>query len=169
MSLRGGFNRPMRTWRDRTIVRFGKEEITAVEVRAGASLVAMAKGKDGAWSVNGRPADEKKVLEFVDDVAFFRAIDFAEPAELDKSGLDKPSAAVSITAGEKKLAIFYGLEKPESTYRYVRTDASAIIYLVAKEVAESLIKRESDFPAPTAAAPAGERVPAEATTETKEK
>lgn len=149
MDLRGVVSRPVSGWRDRAIVPFARDEITAVQVRIGGATLALARtAKDGTWQVNGRAAARESVEGHVDLIAGLRAVDFAAPAEEARAGFDWPVAVIALEAGTKKAVLTLGAKKEGASQSYLRRDGSPAIFLVSQYVAEALLKKDTDFPPP---------------------
>ncbi len=147
-NLKGVFGRSLEGWRDKEIVRVGRDEVTAVTIETDGVTLNLDRSAGGEWQVNGREADQKEVGDYLDRVASIRAVGFAEAEEEARAGLDQPVANIALSTGEKTIRITVGALKEGDNQHFLRTDRSEIVYLVGKYVADFLVRKEADFPLP---------------------
>jgi hypothetical protein len=147
-SLRGVFARGVGGWRDRKVVKLGREEVTGVVMRDGDELLTLIQEEAGEWKIEGRAADRQLVEDYLDRVVTLRASDFAAEGELPLAGLDEPSAEITLTAGEESLTIFIGALKEETRQRYLRAGSAGTVYLVSQYTTDSLLRKEGEFTPP---------------------
>ncbi len=144
-SLRGVFARGVGGWRDRKIVKIGREAVTGVVIREVDEVLTLTRDEGGEWKVEGRAADRQLVEDYLDRIVTLRASDFAAEEELPLAGLDEPSAAITLTAAEESLTLFLGALKEEARQRYLRAGDDRTVYLVSRYTADSLLRKEADF------------------------
>ncbi len=147
-SLRGTFARGVSGWRDRKIVKVGREAVTGVVIRDGDEVLTLTTEEAGEWNIEGRAADRQLVEDYLDRVVSLKASAFAAEGELPLAGLDEPSAAITLTAGEESLTLFLGAQKEEARQRYLRAGDDGTVYLVSQYTADSLLREEADFSPP---------------------
>jgi hypothetical protein len=147
-SLGGVFARGVSGWRDRKIVKVGREAVTGVVIRDGDEVLTLTTEEAGEWNIEGRAADRQLVEDYLDRVVSLKASAFAAEGELPLAGLDEPSAAITLAAGEESLTLFLGAQKEEARQRYLRAGDDGTVYLVSRYTADSLLREEADFSPP---------------------
>lgn len=116
-------------FRDREFPSLGIAEPVRVEFTAPGRRVAFAR-REGRWEtaegglpfpVNAQGID-RAVRKAGPE---FRATDLADPSDLAKLGLDRPTHAITITAGDGTVARITGAGDPSGDRWYVRLDAKS--------------------------------------------
>jgi hypothetical protein len=75
----GLVNKPLKEWRDRTLLHLPREQITEVQYRYGDTTVVLAF-RDSAWTVNGRRANTEVVNGVLNALSAFEADDLIDGA-----------------------------------------------------------------------------------------
>jgi len=144
-SLRGVFARGADGWRDRKIVKIGPEAVTSIVIREVDEVLTLTREEGGEWNIEGRAADRQIVEDYLDRIVTLRAAAFAAEEELPLAGLDEPSAAITLTAGEESLTLLVGAPKEVARQRYLRAGDDRTVYLVSRYTADSLLRKEAYF------------------------
>src|SRR5262249_36528900 len=122
------FNKGTFDLRDKTVWKFDRDKVDGIEVTDGGKPRALAKGT-GDWKLT-RPVEARADFGTVEGLvgrlqsAQMKSMvtENAEPADLNKYGLDKPEVTVNVSAGSAKATLLVGGKAEDNTI-YVR-DAS---------------------------------------------
>ncbi|MCX8043585.1 MAG: DUF4340 domain-containing protein [Desulfobacterota bacterium] len=133
------FERELKDWRDKTIVRVDKDAILEYVVEGDMSL-AMKKDDTGVWQVvkpsvftAKKDAAEKVITSF----SGLKAVDFPE-GKLSEFGLDKPRRTIrAVLKDGSSQTLFVGKEKNAYQF-FVKTASSDTVYVIEKYSLESL-------------------------------
>lgn len=161
--IRSAFDKGRRGWRDRKILAFAAEEVTAVRFTNGDTTIALRKGGEGMWTVEG---DETRVARapILDGVlrtlSRYMTDDFADSVAADTAGFSPPARTIEVTlsAGEPQVLEVGAMKSP--TQYWVRRKGQEMIFVVSKGRVETLFKSHEELteakpepvPAPAAAA-----------------
>ena len=149
--LKATFDKGYRSWRDRTIFAFLKEDVTHLTIRSEEEEVELQIDAAGAWQML-KPivsaADGAEVEAITDLMSSLEADDFAEPKDLSEYGLDAPKASINATLKEGSArTLLIGLE--ESGSYYVKREDKGQIFELNKGHVDKLIKESADLKSET--------------------
>jgi hypothetical protein len=143
-------------WRDKVITDFKRDDITTIAVEAAGKGKIVFKripaDKDKKTQEQFEVTSSPVKIEKLDDsvpqgiasaVYSLRAVDFADAAKPEETGLDKADYTITPEAGGKSYPILIG--KPKGDNYYVKTPGSAQVFLVPKWSAERLAKPPLEF------------------------
>ncbi len=129
-------SRPVRDWRDKTIIEVPKEQIQNVAYQYGDTTFTLTF-RDSAWFVDDSPADPQVVNGVLASLAHFTAYDFVDmPPE------PPPAIAAAISYNGVQVR-FSHLENTE--LYLVQGSGSTQWYEVQKWRANQVLKRKKDF------------------------
>jgi hypothetical protein len=150
------FNRSTFDFRDKTALKFNRDDVDAVTIdAAGAPPVTLAK-KGGDWHIGPPNADLPADFSSVDAIlsrlsqAQMKAIvaGATGPAPSDKDlktyGLDKPALVATVSAGSTKAALALGGKKDDTTI-YARDLSKPIVFTVDASLLTDLKKTPADL------------------------
>jgi len=161
--IRSAFDKGRRGWRDRKILSFVPEDATGLRFAMGDTVLALTKGSDGAWAVDGDPslAGRAPVIDGVlRSLSRYMTDDFADSVAADTAGFVPPARTIEVTfaAGSPQRLEVGALKSP--TQYWVRRGDAAMIYVVSKGRVETLFKGRDEIVEPKPA-PAAEPAVAE--------
>ncbi|MDP8225061.1 MAG: DUF4340 domain-containing protein [Candidatus Lernaella stagnicola] len=143
--LQDTFDREVNRWRNRTIVKFDKDQATRlVLTKAGATPLSFAKG-DAGWTFDPAPSnlpadyklDPEKIARIARSMANFRATDFDDEQQSLDRGLTPPLYEATVTLdGGDSVAVEIGAEVDEKFY--ARKKGEDQTYLIASYAAKNL-------------------------------
>lgn len=131
--------------RDKKLARVEKDDVESCEIKMGDKTVAMAK-KDSDWMMS-KPKEMKcdtwEVEDFYSDLGKLEVDDFVEdkPGKLDKYGLDKPLAEITVKLKEDKgeRTVIIGAKEKDGDKYYMRRGGQDPVLLVdAKDLVKSV-------------------------------
>jgi len=154
-NLRSVYGRPLKEWRDRAILSVDDAAVSAVTWEIGGEAFTLEKGGEAGWTLDGRAVDKKAVEDYLARIENLRAADFAAPGEAE-AAFGEGGDTILLRTGGGSSTLTLGALKEESGQRYLRTDASAVTYLVSEYAADALRKGPGDFPPPAVTEGAGE-------------
>ena len=145
--LKSTFDKGYRSWRDRTIFSFLKEDVTHLTIRSEEEEIELQIDAAGAWQML-KPivsaADETEVEAVTELMSSLETDDFVEPKELSEYGLDAPKRSITATLkDESARTLLIGVE--ESGSYYVKREDKAQIFELNKGRVDELIKRSGDL------------------------
>ena len=149
--LKSTFDKGYRSWRDRTIFSFLKEDVTHLTIRSEAEEVELQIDAAGAWQML-KPiisaADGTEVEAITELMSALETDDFVESKELSEYGLDAPKMSITATLKEGTArTLLIGVE--ESGAYYVKREDKAQIFELNKGRVDKLIKKSADLKSET--------------------
>ena len=149
--LKATFDKGYRSWRDRTIFAFLKEDVTYLTIRSEEEEIELQIDAAGAWQML-KPivsaAGGTEVGAITELMGSLETDDFVESKPLSEYGLDAPK--MSITAALKDgstRTLLIGNE--ESGAYYVKREGKAQIFELNKANVDKLIKKSADLKSDT--------------------
>ncbi len=140
-----------RSWRDRAIFSFLKEDVTHLTIGSEAEDIELQIDAAGAWQML-KPivsaADGTEVETITELMSSLETDDFAEPKDLSEYGLDAPkmSATATLKDGSAR-TLLIGVE--ESGTYYVKREDKAQIFELSKGRVDKLIRKSVDLKSET--------------------
>lgn len=149
--LKSTFDKGYRSWRDRTIFSFRKEDVTHLTIRSEEEEVELQTDAAGAWQML-KPivsaADGTEVEAITELMSSLETDDFVESKPLSEYGLDAPSASITATLKDGSArTLLIGNE--ESGSYYVKHGDKAQIFELNKGNVDKLVKKSVDLKAET--------------------
>jgi hypothetical protein len=148
--LEDTFNRTAFDLRDKTVLKFTREDVSGVTLVQGATRLALEKSGDDwrlAAPLSAR-ADAAAVDALISQVAQAKMTSIVEgdasPAALKEHGLDKPQVIVTIGAGSAKAELAIG-KNEDDTHVFARDLSRPMIFSVDKALLDGLTKTADDF------------------------
>jgi len=132
-----------------TLVR---DRITRIRIASGDERVTLRRqgeGFDETWTLEepyGGPADPEAVEDFLRNWEFaipVRTLEEPSPEDLERFGVDAPTAEVSFEMGRAKVRISLGSGTPVDGGGYVRIDDEKAVVVVGSDVVD-LFGRTAD-------------------------
>ncbi|RKU13919.1 hypothetical protein C6502_01865 [Candidatus Poribacteria bacterium] len=150
--LKATFDKGYRSWRDRTIFAFLKEDVTHLTIRSEEEEVELQIDAAGAWQML-KPivsaADRTEVEAITELMGSLETDDFVESKPLSEYGLDAPKMSIAATLKDGSArTLLIGNE--ESGAYYVKHGDKAQIFELNKGQVDKLIKKSADLKADTA-------------------
>lgn len=148
--LEDTFNRKTFDLRDKSVLKFSREDVTAVSLTQGTTRVSLTKsGNDYRLSapVVAR-ADGSAVEAIISQLQQARMTGIktsdASAAALKEHGLDKPQVVVTIGAGSATAELAIG-KKEDDTHFFARDLSRPLIFSVDKALLDAVLKKTEDF------------------------
>jgi len=144
------FNRTTFDLRDKTLLKFERDKVDAIDISAGGK--ALTIGKDGGewklWKPVQTKADFGSVEGLVGRLQTVQmksiAADNATPADLKKYGLDKPEATVNLSLGSAKATLLFGGKAADNTV-YARDASKPSVVTVESALLDDMKKGADDY------------------------
>ncbi|MYA99032.1 DUF4340 domain-containing protein, partial [Candidatus Poribacteria bacterium] len=153
--LQSVFNKSTRTWKDRTIFDFNKENVTELNISSPEETVELRLDTNRIWQMLKPEASTVKTTEVDTLLTTFSGLntdDFAEATDaLSDYGLDTPQSVISAVLNDGTTATLY-IGKEEEGKLYVKRDDKETIFRLFKSNVDRLIKKsdtlKAEGPAP---------------------
>lgn len=133
------FEREIKDWRDKTILRLAQADITNYQVNGDMTL-EMNKDDKGVWQVvkpEAFPAKKETAEKAVTGFAGLKAADFPE-GKLSEFGLDKPKRTITAVLKDgARHTLLIGKEKNAYQY-FVKTGSGNTVYVIEKYSLDAL-------------------------------
>ncbi len=144
--LKSTFDKGYRSWRDRSIFAFLKEDVTHLSIRSEEEIELQVDAA-GEWQIL-KPlvsaANRTEVEEITDLMSSLETDDFAELKDLSEYGLDVPMASITATLKDGAVqTLLIGTE--ESGSHYVKREDKAQVFELNKTRVDKLIKTSVDL------------------------
>jgi hypothetical protein len=145
--LKATFDKGYRSWRDRTIFAFLKEDVTHLAIRSEEEEIELQIDAAGEWQML-KPfvsaADGTEIETITDLMSSLETDDFAESGEIPEYELSAPKASITATLKDGSTrALLIG--KEENGAHYVKREDTAQIFEVNKAQVDKLIKKSADL------------------------
>ena len=151
--LKATFDKGYRSWRDRTIFAFLKEDVTHLTLQSEEEEVELQLDAAGAWQMLkplASVADGTEVETITDLMSSLETDDFAEPKDLSEYGLDVPKMSITATLKDGSArTLLIGVE--ESGSYYVKRQDKEQIFELNKAQVDKLIRESADLKSDTPA------------------
>ena len=144
------FNRTTFDLRDKTLLKFERDKVDALDITAGGKTLAL--GKDGGdWKIS-KPVQTKADFGSVEGLVGrlqtvqMKSIvaDTATPDDLKKYGLDKPEATVNLGLGSAKATLLFGGKAADNTV-YARDASKTSVVTVESALLDDMKKGADDY------------------------
>jgi len=133
------FERELKDWRDKAIVKLSKDDIAEYAVAGDQSLVLRRDDK-GLWQVTKPetfPAKKDAAEKAISGFAGLKAVDFPE-GKLSEFGLDKPIRTITAALKDgRRESVLVGKDKNAYQY-FVKTGGSDTVYVIEKYSLDAL-------------------------------
>ncbi len=155
--LKSTFDKGYRSWRDRTIFSFLKEDVTHLTIRSEEEEIELQIDAAGVWQML-KPivsaADGTEVEAITELMSSLETDDFAEAKELSEYGLDVPKMSITATLKDGSArTLLIGVE--ESGAYYVKRGDKVQIFELNKGRVDKLIKKSADLKSETSVSESG--------------
>lgn len=151
--LKSTFDKGYRSWRDRAIFGFLKEDVTHLTIQSEEEEIALQIDAAGEWQMLkplASAAEKAEVEAIMDLMSSLEADDFAESKDLSEYELDAPKASITAVLKDGSArTLLIGME--ESGSHYVKREDKAQIFELNKGRVEKLIRKSADLKAETPA------------------
>ena len=156
-SLRYAFDRELKSWRDRMVVRVDAADVEAIRFQNANGAFHFKREGEKWTALEGQKAlgdfDPKQVTGYLSSAARLTASDFApEDTSAARAGLTEPRATVTFTLANDPNAIV--LELGDNTEQegelYLRRTDDPTIYVISQYVADRLQPDAAAFETPEA-------------------
>ena len=136
--------------RDKTLIKFDRDKVDALEVNGGGKALAFAKeGSD--WAIK-KPLHVKADFGSVEGLigkvqsAQMKSMVAADvpAADYKKYGLDKPQATIELDAGSSKATLLVGGKADDNTV-YARDESKPAVVTIDKTLVDDLKKGADDY------------------------
>ena len=146
-----------RSWRDRAIFSFLKEDVTHLTIGSEEEEIELQIDAAGAWQML-KPlvsaADGTEVEAITELMSSLETDDFAEPKDLSEYGLDAPKMSVTATLKDGSArTLLIGVE--ESGAYYVKREDKAQIFELNKRHVDKLIQGSTNLKSDTPVSESG--------------
>ena len=150
--LKATFDKGYRSWRDRTIFAFLKEDVTHLTIRSEEEEIELQIDAAGSWQIL-KPivsaADGTEVEAITELMSSLETDDFVESKPLSEYGLDAPKMSITAVLKDGSArALLIGNE--ESGAYYVKHGGKAQIFELNKGNVDKLIRKSTDLKSDTA-------------------
>ena len=155
--LKSTFDKGYRSWRDRSIFSFPKEDVTHLTIRSEEEEIELQIDAAGVWQML-KPivsaADGTEVEAITELMSSLETDDFAEAKELSEYGLDVPKMSITATLKDGSArTLLIGVE--ESGAYYVKRGDKVQIFELNKGSVDKLIKKSADLKSETSVSESG--------------
>jgi hypothetical protein len=140
------FNRSRFDLRDKRVLKFDRDAVGTVAITSSHGTTTLAR-RDGAWTMTAPsqgPADDAAVDALLGRLANERMQSLIDDPASVQTGLAKPSASVSITAGPTRAALEIGGPAGDGRV-YARDAVRNLVFTVDDSLAEELGKKPEEF------------------------
>ena len=149
-SLDTSLNRTTFDLRDKTLIKFERDKVDALDITAGGKTLAIAKD-GGEWKLS-RPVQTKADFGSVEGLvgrlqtAQMKSIaaDSVPASELKKYGLDKPEATVNLSLGSARATLLFGAKAADNTV-YARDASKDSVITVESALLDDIKKSADDY------------------------
>jgi hypothetical protein len=149
-SLDASFNRTTFDLRDKTLMKFERDKVDALDISAAGKTMTIAKD-GGEWKMT-KPVQTKADFGSVEGLVGRLqtvqmksiAADNASPADLKKYGLDKPEATVNLGLGSAKATLLFGGKAADNTV-YARDASKPSVVTVESSLLDDMKKSADDY------------------------
>jgi len=144
------FNRTTFDLRDKTLLKFEREKVDALDINAGGRTITIAKD-GGDWKMS-KPVQTKADFGSVEGLVGrlqtvqMKSIvaDTVPPADLKKYGLDKPEATINVGLGSARATLLFGGKAADNTV-YARDASKASVVTVESALLDDMKKSADDY------------------------
>ncbi len=145
--LKSTFDKGYRSWRDRSIFAFLKEDVTHLSIRSEEEEIDLQVDAVGEWQML-KPlvsaANRTEVEEITDLMSSLETDDFPESKDLSEYGLEVPMASITATLKDGVAqTLLIGAE--ESGSHYVKREDKAQVFELNKTRVDKLLKKSVDL------------------------
>ena len=145
--LKATFDKGYRSWRDRTIFAFLKEDVTHLAIRSEEEEIELQIDAAGEWHML-KPfvsaADGTEIETITDLMSSLETDDFAEYSEVLEYELDAPKASITATLKDGSTRTLL-IGKEENSAHYVKREDAAQIFELNKAQVDKLIRGSADL------------------------
>lgn len=136
--------------RDKTLLKFERDKVDAIDVTSGGKTITLAKD-GGDWKMS-KPVQTKADFGSVEGLVGRLqtvqmksiAADNVAPADLKKYGLDKPEATVNLGLGSAKATLLFGGKAADNTV-YARDASKNTVVTVESALLDDMKKGADDY------------------------
>ena len=136
--------------RDKTLLKFERDKVDALDISAGGKNMTLAKD-GGDWKMS-KPVQTKADFGSVEGLVGrlqtvqMKSIvaDNASPADLKKYGLDKPEATVNLGLGSARATLLFGGKAADNTV-YARDASKPAVITVESALLDDMKKSADDY------------------------
>jgi hypothetical protein len=144
------FNRTTFDFRDKTLIKFERDKVDALDVTTGGKTMTIAKD-GGEWKMS-KPVQTKADFGSVEGLVGRLqtvqmksiAADNASPEDLKKYGLDKPEATVNLSLGSAKATLLFGAKAADNTV-YARDASKPSVVTVESALLDDMKKSADEY------------------------
>lgn len=140
------FNRSRFDLRDKSVLKFARDAVGAISITNASGTIVLAR-KDGAWrlaSLTDAPADDAAVESLISRLSAARMQSILDTPDIAATGLAKPSAAVTVTAGPQQARLEVGGPAGEGSV-HARDPQRGLVFTIESALADELKKKAEDF------------------------
>jgi hypothetical protein len=141
-------------WRDHTILDFSRDDVSRLEVAAGAQKLVLDripppdKTSEAKWkvveaSVKVDPLDDAAANGLTQTLATLKAAEFDDTSKPEDVGIAAPQVRITATVKGKPQTLLVGKQKGDDSW--VALDGNAQLFLVQKYVLERLAIKPMNF------------------------
>ena len=143
--LQSTFDKGERTWKDRTIFKFEKGNVTSIDIVSPEETIEIRLDSENKWQLlqpNAAAANQTEVENLLSYLSELKTDDFAETEELKEYGLDSPTSSITANLNDGTSAkLFIGKEESEGGSIYVKRDDKETVFMLSKSSVDRLIKK----------------------------
>lgn len=146
--LESTFNRDTFALRDKSALKFDRDNVERLELTSGGKTLRFAKS-NGEWQIV-EPAGHRPDSAAIEGLIArlnslqMKAIESGEAAAPGKYGLDKPGATVRIGSGSSEATLLVGASAAENTV-YARDTARPEVFTIESSMLDDLKKDVSEY------------------------
>lgn len=146
-NLKATFDKGTRTWRDRTIFRFNKGDVTHLTIKSEEEQIELQMDAESKWQMTKPetfPALEAELDALLDSLSELDTDDFAEATDLSEYELDPPKSSVlaKLNDGSTKLLL---IGKEEGGKHYVKREDKDPVFMLFQYKINQLLKKSDDL------------------------
>ena len=140
------FNRSRFDLRDKRALKFARDAVGSISITNASGSMVLTRSA-GAWRVTApsdSPADEAAVESLISRLSAAQMQSIVDTADMAKTGLAKPAASVSLSAGPQQAQMEIGGPAGEGSV-YARDTQRGIVFTIESSLADELKKKAEDF------------------------
>ena len=142
------FNRTTFDLRDKTVLKFDRDDVDAVEVTGKEQTIRLAKGESewtltAPWEARADYATAEGLIGRL-STAQMRSIETEEASDLSSFGLETPEITVTMAAGSSQAALVVGEKSPDGTF-YARDTARPMVFMIDSALVTELNKEAAEY------------------------
>lgn len=140
------FNRSRFDLRDKSVLKFARDAVGNISITSSSGTIVLTRSS-GAWKITSladAPADDAVVESLISRLSAARMLSVVEAPDAAATGLAKPAASVTVTAGPQQARLEIGGPAGEGSV-HARDVQRGLVFTIESALADELKKKAEDF------------------------